>query len=440
MNTHKMISGFSKLSKEDKIKFVSTYFTDPGKAVSILKSFWHKDTEAQKLLDEFSENTLSNYFFPFGVAPNFLINDRFYLVPMVIEESSVIAAASNAAKYWASRGGFKAEVISSVKVGQVHFIWNGDKNRLQRHFTEIKKTFYLNTEPITANMIKRGGGILSIELLDKKDLLEGYYQIFARFETVDSMGANFINSCLEEFATSLKDYIRKEEDFQGSEKECKVIMSILSNYTPECLVRTYTDCPLADLGMFDDGDTPETFSWKFERAIHIARNDVYRATTHNKGIFNGIDAVVLATGNDFRAVEAVGHAYAARDGNYRSLTHFSLENGHFHYELNVPMSLGTVGGLTSLHPMSKISLELLGNPSAKELMMIAATAGLANNFGAVTTLVTKGIQRGHMKMHLLNILNHFNANEEEKIKAIDYFKQYKVSFNAVRELLENLRS
>ena len=439
MNTNQLISGFSKLSKEEKLKFVSSYFADPDKAIGDMKSFWHRDNEAQKLLDEFSENTLSNYFFPFGVAPNFLINDKFYLVPMVIEESSVIAAASNAAKYWASRGGFTAEVISTVKVGQVHFIWQGDKAKLYRHFDKIKDVLIESTAPITANMKKRGGGILSIELLDKTDIMDDYFQLFCRFETVDSMGANFINSCLEEFASTLKNYIAKEDEFTTSEKDCKVIMSILSNYTPECLVRTYVDCPLSDLGMFDDGDTPESFSWKFEKAINIARNDVYRATTHNKGVFNGIDAVVLATGNDFRAIEAVGHVYAARDGQYRSLTHFSLENGRFHYELYLPMALGTVGGLTSLHPMSKLSLELLGNPSAKELMMIAATAGLANNFGAVTTLVTKGIQRGHMKMHLLNILNHFNASEDEKNKAIEYFKQHKVSYNSVRNLLENIR-
>ncbi|HRU67971.1 MAG TPA: hydroxymethylglutaryl-CoA reductase, partial [Bacteroidia bacterium] len=243
----------------------------------------------------------------------------------------------------------------------------------------------------------------------------------------------------EDFAQILKDFIANHPAFDENERDCRIIMSILSNYTPECLVKCWVECDLPELGMFEDGDTPESFTWKFERAIRIAQVDVNRAVTHNKGIFNGIDAVVIATGNDFRAVEACGHAYASRDGKYRSLTTFSRTNNRFYYCLTIPMALGTVGGLTSLHPLSKFSLELLGNPSAKELIMIAAAAGLANNFGAVTTLVTKGIQKGHMKMHLLNILNHFEATEEEKNKAIEYFKTRKVSFNAVRQLLNEIR-
>lgn len=437
---NEIISGFSKLSKEDKIKFISSFTHEPEKSSELIKSYWHRDEQTQKLLDEFSENTLTNYYFPFGIAPNFKINGKMYLVPMVIEESSVIAAASNASKFWASRGGFHAEIISTTKVGQVHFIWKGDKQKLINHYHELKYRFKDETQHITSNMVQRGGGILDVELIDMRHEIEDYYQLKATFETVDSMGANFINSCLEDFAQILKNFFATHHVFNENERECKVIMSILSNYTPECLVKVWVECDMPQLGMFEDGDTPETFVWKFERAIRIAQVDVNRAVTHNKGIFNGIDAVVLATGNDFRAVEACGHAYAARDGKYRSLTSFSRTNNKFYYCLTIPMALGTVGGLTSLHPLSKFSLELLGNPSAKELIMIAAAAGLANNFGAVTTLVTKGIQRGHMKMHLLNILNHFNASEKEKNLAIEYFKTTKVSFNAVRSFLNDLRS
>ncbi len=439
MNPDRIISGFSKLSKEEKIELVIKNFENPAEAEKILKSFWHNDPEVQKLFDEFSENTISNYYFPFGIAPNFLINGKFYMVPMVIEESSVVAAAANSAKFWASRGGFHAEIISTVKIGQVHFIWSGDHQKLKAHFPRIKEQLLKHVHPITANMEKRGGGVLDIELVDRRKDIENYYQLKATFDTVDSMGANFINSCLEDFAMTLKTYILQNPDFKDSEKEVHVIMSILSNYTPECLVRTYVECDIHELGDFEDGDTPETFTWKFEKAIQIATRDINRATTHNKGIFNGIDAVVLATGNDFRAVEAAGHTYASRNGKYQSLTEFSKEGGKFHYSLTLPLALGTVGGLTSLHPLAKFSLELLGNPSAKELMMIAATAGLANNFGAVTTLITKGIQTGHMKMHLLNILNHLNATEVEKNAAIEYFKQHKVTFNAVREFLNHYR-
>lgn len=168
--------------------------------------------------------------------------------------------------------------------------------------------------------------------------------------------------------------------------------------------------------------------------------DVYRAATHNKGIFNGIDAVALATGNDFRAIEASGHAWAARNGSYKGLTEVKIENGRFYYSLTIPLSIGTVGGLTSLHPMAKFSLELLGNPQAPELMQIASAVGLANNFGAVRSLITKGIQIGHMKMHLLNILNTFNANEYEKVLAVNYFKNHKVSHNHVSVFLNSIRN
>jgi hydroxymethylglutaryl-CoA reductase len=216
-------------------------------------------------------------------------------------------------------------------------------------------------------------------------------------------------------------------------------MAILSNYTPECLVEASLECNVADMKGIDPRLSPEKFVWKFVKAVEIARVDEYRATTHNKGIYNGIDAVVLASGNDFRAVEACGHTFAARSGKYRSLTDISVENGHFKYTLTVPLALGTVGGLTSLHPMSKFCLELLGNPSAPELMQIAAAAGLANNFGALRSLVTSGIQIGHMKMHLMNILNYFNATLTEKEETIQHFKDKVVSFSAVNKYLEHIR-
>jgi len=268
---NEIISGFSKLSKEDKIKFISSFTHEPEKSSELIKSYWHRDEQTQKLLDEFSENTLTNYYFPFGIAPNFKINGKMYLVPMVIEESSVIAAASNASKFWASRGGFHAEIISTTKVGQVHFIWKGDKQKLINHYHELKYRFKDETQHITSNMVQRGGGILDVELIDMRHEIEDYYQLKATFETVDSMGANFINSCLEDFAQILKNFFATHHVFNENERECKVIMSILSNYTPECLVKVWVECDMPQLGMFEDGDTPETFVWKFERAIRIAQ-------------------------------------------------------------------------------------------------------------------------------------------------------------------------
>jgi hydroxymethylglutaryl-CoA reductase len=440
MNINGIINGFSKMSKEEKLKLVAGFFDHPEKVLKELKSYWHSDPKKQTLFDEFSENTLSNFYFPFGIAPNFLINGKNYMVPMVIEESSVIAAASSSAKFWAERGGFHAEVVSSEKLGQVHFIWKGKREKLEQAMPDLKKELLAGTKAITENMEKRGGGILDVLLINMNEHIEDYYQLKVSFETVDSMGANFINSVLEEFARILREFLIKSPLFQADEKDCDIIMSILSNYTPDCLVKAYVECDIKDL-RFSDGDmSQERFMWKFQKAIEIAKVDEYRAATHNKGIFNGIDAIALATGNDFRAIEAGAHTYACRNGKYQSLTDLVLDDDKFHYELNVPLAMGTVGGLTSLHPMARFSLEMLGNPTARELMMIAASAGLANNFGAVKSLVTKGIQVGHMKMHLFNILNFYAATQDEKQKAVEYFKSRKVSFKSVTDFINNQRS
>lgn len=436
----KTISGFSKLSKINKIRWiVENFFKDPEYVAQELKSYWYKDEAQQKVFDGFSENTISNYYLPYSVAPNFVINDKPYAIPMVIEESSVVAAASSAAKFWMNRGGIKAKVLSTEKLGQVHFIWHGAPEKLKRVFESLKKQLIKEAASITANMEKRGGGVSKIELVDMTQIETGYYQLMVSFETCDSMGANFINSVLESFAATLQQFVKVQPHFAGIEQELSVIMSILSNYTPQCLVRAWVECPIEDLrGACKDMEAT-SFAEKFYMAVRIAKIDPFRATTHNKGIFNGIDAVVLATGNDFRAIEACGHTYAARNGQYQSLSDCSIEDGNFKFYLDIPLAVGTVGGLTSLHPMAKKSLELLGNPDATELMQIIAATGLAQNFGAVRSLVTTGIQKGHMKMHLVNILNHLEASEKEAKEAMVYFKDKVVSFTAVREFLDWFR-
>ncbi len=437
MINNKITTGFSRLDKHQKIGLVATHLSDPDFFSNTLKSSLHHDPAIQKLYDEFSENTLGNYFFPYGVAPNFLINGKMYMMPMVIEESSVVAAASRAAKFWATRGGFHSEVLGLEKIGQVHFTWNGGYDLLKRLFPEIRKKMLANTKRITSNMLKRGGGIIDVELVNMTDKIPDYYQVKATFDTRDSMGANFINSCLEEFADTLKDFASDTNEISGY--SLQVIMSILSNYTPGCLVRTWVEAEIKEGHNFDDLYTDTEFVKRFEMGVHIAQVDKYRATTHNKGIYNGIDAVVLATGNDFRAVEACGHAYASHNGEYSSLSKVDISGNTFRFSLEIPMSLGTVGGLTDLHPLAKLSLQLLGNPNASELMMIASAAGLANNFSAIKSLVTKGIQKGHMKMHLLNILNVYKATDDEKKLAIEYFKHEKVSHSAVNDFLLSVR-
>ena len=436
---NKAISGFSKLSKEEKIRWIANqYFSTPTEAVALLKNYWNSDQKIQKLHDEFIENTITNFYIPLGVAPNFLINGKYSTIPMAIEESSVVAAAAKAAKFWSTRGGFKTTVINTEKIGQVHFIFKGDVSKLNLFFAQNKNKFFSETESITTNMQKRGGGILDIILKDKTDLLPNYFQLHATFETKDSMGANFINSCLEQFSKTLKEEAHHYDLFTETEKDIEVVMSILSNYVPNCIVRAEVSCPIADLEEKHILN-PQEFAEKFVQAVQIAEVEPYRAVTHNKGIMNGVDAVVLATGNDFRAVEAGIHAYASRNGKYSSLSHAKIENGIFTFWLEIPLAVGTVGGLTSLHPLVKLSLEMLEKPSAKELMQFIAVAGLAQNFAALRSLTTTGIQEGHMKMHLNNIINQLEATEEERILIQKYFKRNTISHSAVVTFIENLR-
>jgi hydroxymethylglutaryl-CoA reductase len=434
-----VIAGFSKLSKDEKISWIaSAYFSTPQEAINLLKNYWNSDEKIQKLHDEFIENTITNFYIPLGVAPNFLINGKYCTLPMVIEESSVVAAASKAAKFWSTRGGFKTTVIATEKIGQVHFIYKGDTSKLYDFFAKTKTVFFSDTENITKNMQKRGGGILDILLKDKTNLIPNYFQLHATFETKDSMGANFINSCLEQFAKTLKEEATTFESFSASEKDIQVIMSILSNYVPNCVVRAEVSCPIIDLEE-KHITNPQDFAERFVQAVQIAEVEPFRAVTHNKGIMNGVDAVVLATGNDFRAVEAGIHAYASRNGQYSSLSHAKIVDGIFSFWLEIPLALGTVGGLTSLHPLVKLSLEMLENPSAKELMQMVAVAGLAQNFAALRSLTTTGIQDGHMKMHLNNILNQFEANDNERIIIRKHFKHHVVSHSAVVDYIEHLR-
>ena len=420
----KIVSGFSKFSKEEKIAWlVENYFDKKEDAAKVIKKYWNSEEQLQQLHDDFIENTITNYYLPYGVAPNFIINHKEYVIPMVTEESSVVAAASLVAKFWATRGGFKATVLGTKKIGQVHFMYAGNKADLMAYFNKNKPHLFAATTTITKNMEKRGGGILAIELVDKTDKLANYYQLHVTFETKDSMGANFINSCLEAIANQFRN------------DTIEIVMSILSNYVPECLVRAEVSCKIEDLG----GEDPQKFAEKFYQAVQIAQIEPYRAVTHNKGIMNGIDAVVIATGNDFRAIEAGAHAYASKSGTYKSLSHCTIANGVFRFWIEIPLAVGTVGGLTALHPMAKLSLEVLQKPSAATLMQIMATAGLAQNFAALRALTTKGIQHGHMKMHLMNILNQLNATPEEKAKVVKHFENETVSHSAVVAKLNAIR-
>ena len=251
------------------------------------------------------------------------------------------------------------------------------------------------------------------------------------------MGANFINSCLEEFANIFKNSTQLFSTKKLKKEEIEIIMSILSNYVPNCIVKTEVSCNVQHINSLEP-NTPN-FADKIIQTINIANLDVHRAVTHNKGIMNGIDAVVIATGNDFRAVEAGAHAYASRNGIYQSLSNAYIKKNNFYFELTLPMAIGTVGGVTNLHPLVKLALKILGNPNSKELMKIIASVGLAQNFGALRSLVTSGIQKGHMKMHLINLLNKYEANENEKKLAQIHFKENTVNNNSVENFINKIR-
>lgn len=438
MTNPKQINGFSKMTKAEQRKWLVDNFLPEGQK-NVLSEFDAHDSSVQEVMDNFSENTVANFPMPFGIAPNVVVNGKTYAVPMVIEESSVVAAASAAAKYWMPRGGFHAEVVAAEKLGQLHFRWSGQPERRAALLTDLCTRVRAQTAPLTERMESRGGGVRNIVWKHLPEVAPDYYQLLVSFGTADSMGANFINTVLEAYGNELERWAADCPELGPEERDLEVVMAILSNHTPNCIVRAWVSSPVEAMNIPGSQVDATDFARRFKLAVDIARADPYRAVTHNKGIMNGVDAVVLATGNDFRAIEAATHAFAARDGQYRSLSRCTLSNGTFHFEVTLPLSLGTVGGLTKLHPLSNLALEVLGRPSAKELMGVMAATGLAQNFAALRSLVTTGIQKGHMKMHLQNILSSFNATPEERLATERHFQGQTVSHHGVREFVDALR-
>lgn len=437
MSENKTISGFSKLNKVQKIQWLEQQLGLDQSTSNFLSSFELQDDHLQAIISDLSENQISNFHLPFCVAPNFQVNGKMKVFPLVTEESSVVAALSKAAGYWSSRGGFHTVVMGREKRGQLHFLWTGEPEKLIQVFPVIQKKLFADTFLLTRKMESRGGGIMHMDLKHLPGILPHYYQIDVPFNTCGAMGANFINSCLEKFGKSLREFLFAQESWPQEERDCKVIMAILSNYTPECRVRVWVECPVEDLTGDDDRQASYEFAEKFIMAVHIAKHDVSRAVTHNKGIFNGVDALVLATGNDFRAIEAGGHAFAARDGRYAGLSEARISGSQFIFSMELPLSVGVIGGVTALHPMTKLALQILENPDAGELMQYLAVAGLASNWSAVQALVTTGIQKGHMKMHLSNILAVLQATDEQKQAARLYFHDREVNFTDVEHYLKN---
>jgi len=429
------IIGFSKLSRDEKISWVSKNFLDNSNEFEdILNKYLNDDKDIQSIHNSLSENAISNFHLPYSISPNFLINHKNYCVPLVTEESSVVAALSNSSKFWYDRGGFKSKVISKIKTGQIHFKYNGNAKILGKFINDNEDRLIESTDSLTKKMRERGGGISKIRLVNKSAELKSYYQLHVDFETIDSMGANFINSCLEIISKEFHQLLNDSPQFKESEKKIEVIMSILSNYTPECIVESSLECKISDLGNID-GMSSEEFAFRFKDAFDIANIDINRAVTHNKGIMNGVDAVLISTGNDFRAVEAGVHAFASRKGNYKSLSECSIIDNIFKINLKIPLSIGTVGGITDVHPMVRLSLKLLNNPTSNDLMSIICSVGLAQNFAAIKSLVTTGIQKGHMKMHLINLLIKQNATKNQIEKSKEYFRDKEINSESVKVFL-----
>jgi hydroxymethylglutaryl-CoA reductase len=431
-----VINGFSKLNIEEKIELIKKNVILNEQQVRMLHAFHEKDKDPDRVIEKLSENYISNYSLPFSIAPNFRVNDKLYYVPMVTEESSVVAAAACAAKFWSGQGGFRSEITGTKKSGQIYFSWKGNIEKLKA-IPVLREKMASSAKPLLVNMEKRGGGITDITFNSEHHGNNDYHIVNVEFETVDSMGANLINSCLETMGSELISFIHG--NFSGSDREAEIIMAILSNYTPGCLVECSAECNTDKLAEVSGNLTPVQFARKFAKAVQIAHEYIPRAVTHNKGIFNGIDAVLLATGNDFRAVEACGHAYAAKGGIYKALTDIELRGNRFMYKLRIPLSIGTVGGATSVHPMARLALQIMNNPTAGELMQVVASVGLASNFAAIRSLITDGIQKGHMKLHLNNILSHFDVNESEKILVEEHFRNKQYSYRAISEFLGNIR-
>jgi len=425
-----MIEGFSKLSKENKISLLALN----EESQSILAQALVNSDNISSIINDLSENTITHFALPMGVVPNVFVNGEEYFLPLVTEESSVVAAIAKAAKFWWKYGGFKAEIIGTLKKGHVHFFWRGSPELLKGKFDNLKEFITLRIAPLNRKMKKRGAGVQDITLIDKTSILEFYFQIEISFETADAMGANFINSCLEEASKALNQFVSC--DSKLSTKLLEINMSILSNYTPESKVTAQVSCKIPELNAYGDSIGVFDYSNKFIRAVQIANIDISRAVTHNKGIYNGVDSLALATGNDWRAIEACGHAYASKGGSYKSLSKAWVENDYFNFMLELPIAVGTVGGITNLHPIAKIAMQILENPNVKVLMQLMAVSGLAANFSAINALISSGIQKGHMKMHLTNILKQLRATQQQIELANTYFVDKTISYSEVERWLK----
>lgn len=379
------ISGFYQKTLEERLAIVSEWANLDDTAQDVLKGSMGLSLEQASHM---IENTIGLYSLPIGIGTNFLINQKDYLVPMVIEEPSVVAAVSNAAKMFRSGGGFISHSDEPIMIAQIQLLNINNPETAKFQILKNKSKLLAEADKVGGSIIKRGGGARDIEVRIFEDTAIGHMiVIHLLYDTREAMGANVVNTAAEHLAPLL-------EEITGG----RVNLRILSNLTDKR--KAYAEGVIPAELLARNNISGEQAVQSIVEAGIFAELDPYRATTHNKGIMNGIDPVLIATGNDWRAVESGAHAYAARRGRYSSLTKWSKDDdGNLRGSIELPLAVGTVGGATRVHPTAKIAMQILGNPGSQELSEIIACVGLAQNFGAIRALATEGIQHGHMRMH-----------------------------------------
>ncbi len=412
------ISGFYKLPVEKRVEFVKN-FSDLNEGETMLFSSCLEIDTADRMI----ENVLGTFEFPLGIAINFLINGKDYLVPMAIEESSVVAAASNAAKIARIKGGFKTECTDPLMIGQIQILHIKDVAKAaQKILSKKKEILHLANEQDKV-LSKFGGGAKDLEVRILDSPIGKMIVTHLIVDVRDAMGANAVNTMCEALAPML------EELTDG-----KVRLKILSNLADKRIAKAKAVFDKEKMGGEHVVDA-------FLESYTLASIDPYRAATHNKGIMNGIDALIIATGNDFRAIEAGAHAYASRSGQYTSFSHyFKDKNGDLVGELELPMAVGIIGGAGNIHPKAKLCKKILGIKTAKELAEVAVSLGLAQNFAAVFALSTVGIQKGHMSLHAKNIAVMAGAQGDEIDKVADQLvKEGKIKLDRAEEILKEIK-
>ena len=416
------LPGFAKLSPTERIEALLKEGLLTWDEAQILKE---QKGLPLSIADQLTENVLSTFDLPFSLAPYFLINGRDYVLPMVTEEPSVVAAASFAAKLIQRSGGFTTQVHQRQMIGEIALTDVEDVEVASKRILEDKETLLQLANEAYPSIVKRGGGARDLWVESKGDFLIVYLAV----DPKEAMGANMLNTMLE----ALTDHIQELSGGQA-------LMAILSNLATRSLVSAR--CAIDFKALSRNPDEAIEIAHRMELASQLAQVDPYRAATHNKGIFNGIDALVLATGNDWRAIEAGAHAYAAQSGSYKGLSHWTSQpkEKKLYGEITLPMPVATKGGSIGLNPTVQVSHRLLGDPSAIELAGIIASLGLAQNFAALKALVTTGIQAGHMKLQARSLALLAGAKEEEVPRLVNQLLENKpFNLEKAQTLLQELR-